>query len=63
MTKRQKEIIECLFGAWAKNEMPLYGGYSYGEVFEFMKSLGIDTTEAEQILDDFERMARNVTSS
>ena len=59
--KRQKEIIECLFGAWAKNEMPLYGDYSYQEVFELMESLGVDTSEARIKLEEFERMAKRAS--
>lgn len=57
--ERQREIFECLFKAWSENNMPLYGGYCYQEVFELMESFGVDTSEAKKTLDDLERRARD----
>lgn len=61
--ERQKEIFECLFKAWSENEMPLYGGYSYQEVFELMESFGVDTSEAKTKLEEFSRKAKDVAAN
>lgn len=48
VTERQREILECMFNAWIEADMPLPGCYSYGEVCEFVESLGIDSKGVEE---------------
>ena len=42
LTDREREIMECLINAWDENGAGLYGGYSYGEAFEFLARFGFD---------------------
>ncbi len=61
LTEREKEIVECLLREWTRGDMSLYGGLSYQDVFDLMKKLGVDTTEAEAELEnrtaEFRRIA------
>jgi len=58
--EKEKEIIECMFGAWTKGGMPLYGNISIQAALDLMISLGIDTKEAEEYLDGIEKRYKRV---
>lgn len=51
LNEREREVVECLLNGWTKGDMSLYGGLCYQDVFDLMKKLGIDSTEAEAELD------------
>lgn len=47
-----KDIISSLLAGWRDSETkPLVSGVSYNDLFGWLKSIGIDTTEAEEALD------------
>jgi hypothetical protein len=50
----EKEILECMFGAWINNGMPLYGGLSIQMALDYMESLGIDIEPATKKLEEIE---------
>jgi hypothetical protein len=61
LTDCEKEVIECLLHGWTQSEMSLYGGLCYQDVFDLMKKLGIDTTEAETELNTrLSHFAKNI---
>jgi len=60
INEKQKEILECMFSAWTKNSMPLYGHISIQAAWDFMNELGIDTTESEKYLEELEAHYRKV---
>lgn len=60
ITQRQREILECMFDAWADNGMPLYGGISLQEALEFMEqSFAVDVSDAEQKIVEIQRRIDN----
>ncbi len=55
LDQREIEILECLFGAWSDNDMPLYGGMSCQCVFDLMEKLGVDPSKGKDAMAEFER--------
>ena len=52
MDEREKQVLECLLLGWSKADMPLYGGLCYQDVFDLMRKLGVDPSEAETFLEE-----------
>lgn len=62
LSEREREIIECLLREWTQGDMSIYGGLSYQDVFDLMKKLGVDTTEAETELENRSNQFRQVAT-
>lgn len=59
LTEREKEILNCMVGAWEENEAPMVGGVSYAEVFELLERLGLQKPEKLiQRLKEYESLAK-----
>ena len=52
MDEREIQVLECLLRGWSRAERPLYGGLCYQDVFDLMRKLGVDSTEAEMLFEE-----------
>jgi hypothetical protein len=58
MQKEEKEIVECMFNSWIDDDMPLYGGLSYQQVFDLLDKLDIDKSPAVKRIEELEKWAK-----
>jgi len=57
LTEREKEILNCMVGAWEENDAPMIGGCSYAEVFETLERLGLmKPTKLEAQIERYQKM-------
>ena len=54
---RELEILQCIVDTWVDNDMPLPGGFSYGETMEVLRRFGLNTDGVDREIAALQAMA------